>query len=213
VAGNGNYSSSDASGTASGSNTATAVGTYHWLAVYSGDTNNNGKDSGCSTEPVVITNPVPSQITPTQTTCSQFNSGTAPTLSEIDYSVKGGKINSVAPGVFFYWIKVTAAAGSNTFSITQTITTGNFSTYFQFASGSGAYTSSCGTIKSTRITQSGGTVTVQFNAPTAGTYIIGIKYNTGTVKGATAPNPSTVHYEFATTGQSGTTQGIDLKKK
>ena len=214
VSGNGTYSSSDASGTASGSNTATTVGTYHWVAVYSGDTNNNGTDSGCTTEPVVISNPTPSQITPTQTTCSQFNAGTAGTLSEVDYSVKGNKINSVSPGVFFYWVKVQATAGTNTFTITQTITTGNFNTYFFFASGSNAYTSTCGTLRSSpKITQSGGTVTVQFTAPTAGTYIIGIKYSTSNVKGATAPNPTTVHYVFATTGQSGSTQSIDLKKK
>src|SRR4029078_2463962 len=82
------------------------------------------------------------QITPTQTTCSQFNSGSSPTLDTLQYSLKGKKINQVNPGVLFYWIKVTATTnGTNTFTINQNITTGNFSTYFGVASGSNVYTS------------------------------------------------------------------------
>jgi len=33
------------------------VGTWHWLAVYSGDSNNTGTNSGCTSEPVVVTAP------------------------------------------------------------------------------------------------------------------------------------------------------------
>ena len=33
------------------------VGTWQWLAVYSGDGNNNGANSGCGSEPVVVTAP------------------------------------------------------------------------------------------------------------------------------------------------------------
>jgi hypothetical protein len=53
VNGNGVYHSVD--GTESGNNSATKPGTYHWLAVYSGDANNKGTNSGCGTEPVKIT--------------------------------------------------------------------------------------------------------------------------------------------------------------
>src|SRR6266576_1406738 len=67
-----------------------------------------------------------SQITPTGTTCSQFSNGTAQTLANLNYSVgNDGKIKqNVTPGVFFYWVKVTVPAGNNSFTITQTITTG-----------------------------------------------------------------------------------------
>jgi len=156
-----------------------------------------------------------SQITPTGTTCSQFANGTAQTLSSLNYSVSGGKIkNNVTPGVFFYWVKVTVPAGNQSFTITQTITTGNFSTPFNFASGSSAYNPSCGNV-STTITQNTttGAVTVQFNAPTAGTYIIGVKYDSKTIVGQPAPSPgTTVHYDFATTGVPGSTSGLDLIK-
>ena len=154
-----------------------------------------------------------SQITPTNTDCSQFANGTAQTLDTLNYSVSGGKIRqNVTPGVFFYWVRVTAPAGNNTFTITQTITTGNFNTFFNFFSGSSAYDANCGNL-STTITQNGNTTTVTFNAPTAGTYIIGIKYNSKSIVGAPAPSPTTtVHYDFATTGVPGSTSGLNLVK-
>jgi len=153
-----------------------------------------------------------SKITPTGTTCSQFANGSAQTLAALNYSVQNGKIKqNVTPGVFFYWVSVTASAGSNTFTITQTITTGNFSTFFDMASGSQVFSSNCGSVSDT-ITQNGNTTTVTFNAPTAGTYIIGIKYDSKSVVGATAPNPTTVHYDYATTGVPGSTSGLNLVK-
>jgi hypothetical protein len=154
-----------------------------------------------------------SQITPTGTTCNQFRDGTAQTLLNLNYSVAGGKIKqNVTPGVFFYWVSVTASAGNNSFTITQTITTGNFNTFFNFASGSNVFNSSCNSVGST-ITQNGNTTTVMFNAPTAGTYIIGIKYDSKSIVGAPAPSPgTTVHYNFATTGVPGSTSGLDLIK-
>jgi hypothetical protein len=155
-----------------------------------------------------------SQITPTGTTCSQFANGTATTLGSLNYSVAGGKIkNNVTPGVFFYWVAVTAPAGSNTFTITQTVTTGNSPGIFNFASGSSVFTSNCNSLSET-ITQNTttGAVTVAFNAPTAGTYIIGIKYDSKSIVGATAPNPPTVNYAFETTGVSGSISGLNLVK-
>jgi hypothetical protein len=156
-----------------------------------------------------------SQITPTGTTCSQFKNGTAETLLNLNYSVSGGKIkNNITPGVFFYWVSVTVPAGNNNVTITQTITTGNFTGKFDFASGSNVFNSNCNSVSDT-ITQNPttGAVTVNFNAPTAGTYIIGIKYDSKSIVGDPAPSPgTTVHYDFATTGVPGSTSGLDLIK-
>jgi len=58
-----------------------------------------------------------------------------------------------------------------------------------------------------------GTVTATFNAPAAGTYYIGIKFSTSTVKGKTAPSPATVGYSFATTGVTGSAASLQLVKK
>jgi len=142
-----------------------------------------------------------------------FTNGTAQTLSSLTYKVKNGQIQQVSPGVFFYWVAVTVpAAGNQSFTITQTITTGNFTGLFDLANGSSVFTSNCNTVHP-NITQNTttGAVTAQFNAPTAGTYIIGIKYSANSVVGDPAPSPgTTVHYDFATTGVPGSTQGIDL---
>jgi hypothetical protein len=89
--------------------------------------------------------------------------------------------------VFFYWVRVTAPAGNNTFTITQTITTGNFNTFFDIHSGSNVFDSNC-VSQHPSITQNGNTTTVTFNAPTAGTYYIGIKYDSKSVVGAPAPS-------------------------
>jgi hypothetical protein len=156
-----------------------------------------------------------SQITPTSTTCSQFRDGTAQTLFNLNYSVAGGKVkNNVNPGVFFYWVSVTVAGGNNVVTITQTIQPGNtFTCKFNFASGSQVFDSRCNSVSDTITQDTGtGTVTVSFNAP-AGTYIIGIKYDSKSIVGCTAPNPTTVHYDFATTGVPGSTQTLDLIKQ
>ena len=63
--------------------------------------------------------------------------------------VKNGKINQENPGVFFYWVKITAPAGNNTVVVNQSITTGNFNTLFAIASGSNVYNSSCKNVHGT----------------------------------------------------------------
>ena len=179
------------------------------------DDGTGGATQACDDVDTPGTPPAPTgQITPTATTCSQFNAGTAATLDTLNYSVKNGNISQVSPGVFFYWIKVTAVAGSNTFTINQAITTGNFdSHFFHFTSGSAVYSSSCVKQGST-ITQSGGVTSITFNASSAGTYIIGVKYDAASVKGFAAPSPTTtVHYTFEIPTVSGSLQGLDLKKK
>ena len=164
--------------------------------------------------PVATATPTPtaavSQITSTSTTCSQFSAGTSHTLTSLQYTVKNGVVKNVQPTGFLYWVAVTAPAGGNTFTITQTITTGNFNSFIPIAGGSKVFNSNCGNLPLT-ITQSGGTVTVTFNAPTAGTYFISIKYNSKSLNGKPAPSPTTtVHYDFMTTGVPASTSGLDL---
>src|SRR4029078_9195783 len=89
--------------------------------------------------------PTPIQVSQIATgaTCTDFSGGTAQTLSTVQYSVKNGKINKENPGIFYYWVKVTAPAGNNTVVVNQSITTGNFNTLFAVQSGSTVYNSSC----------------------------------------------------------------------
>jgi O-glycosyl hydrolase len=156
-----------------------------------------------------------SQITGTGVSCSQFTGGTATTLSTLTYTTRNGLIRSVSPSGFVYWVRVTASAGTNTFVIPQTITTGNFSTRFGLNStGSNVQTGTCGSVSGETITAApgNGSFTAQWNAASAGTYIIKLRLSTTAVRNQPVPNPSTVHYEFSTTGVSGSTSGIDLSQ-
>ena len=106
------------------------------------------------------------------------------------------------------------SAGSNTFTIDQAITTSNLdSHFFSQAAGSFAYNSDCTKIDAT-ISTTDGVTTITFDASSAGTYIIGIKYDATSVVGFSAPTPgTTVHYTFTLTGFPSSTEGLDLTKK
>ena len=52
-----------------------------------------------------------------------------------------------------------------------------------------------------------GSVSVDFNAPSAGTYFVSVRYLVSSVNGETAPTPSTMHYDFSTAGVAGSTAG------
>jgi len=153
------------------------------------------------------------QITPTGTTCKQFDSNQATTLDSLKYTVKNGKVNSVAPGVFFYWIKVNVTtAGPQSFTIQQSITSSdnNFNHFFTTASGSFVYDSNCVKVTTQAVSSTG---VVTFTAPSTGTYIIGVKYNSGSVKGFTAPGPTTtVDYQFEIPTVAGSAQALHFIK-
>jgi hypothetical protein len=195
--------------------TATISGTVTNTGTVTGTFSDSTPTSASATASATVNGVNCAQITPTNTTCSSFSSGTAATLDSIFYSVKSGTINSVSPGVFFYWIGVQAAPGANSFTIHQAITTGNFdSHFFNVAAGSNAFDSTCTAINGTSITQNGADVTVTFNSGGGGTVYLGIKYDSTSVKGFAPPSGTgTAHYTFEIFGQVGSQQGLDLKKK
>ena len=156
--------------------------------------------------------PAVSQITPAETTCSEFASGTAETLDSVQYDLNNDLIQRVVPRNFLYWVKVTAPTGNNIFRITQTITTGNFNTFFAgIENGSNVFDSNCVSLQRAG-SQIGNTVQVKFNAPAAGTYYIGINFSAHSLIGEPDPSPTTVHYDFTTTGVPDSTSGLDLLK-
>jgi hypothetical protein len=137
-------------------------------------------------------------------TCSMFTSGTAPTLSEIGYSLKDGVINQTNPGVFFYWVNV---SGSGPLTINQTNTGGLPS--FPTAPGAFAYDSSCNSINSATISQDGsGNVTITGSGIT----VIGVKFSTGSVVGQPDPG-GTVTYTFTLASDPSSSQSIGLVPK
>jgi len=155
------------------------------------------------------------------TKCADFSTGTGETLGSVTYTVDNhGKTKDVKPPKFMYWVKVTAPAGSNTFVISQAITTGNFNTQFKLDGGGKVFKGSdckaAGGVNMTQDTTNGtnSTVTVRFNAQQAGVYYIAVKFQTGNVGGDPAPAPgTTVHYDFLTTGVPDSTSSVDLVKQ
>src|SRR5207248_1950441 len=160
-----------------------------------GDFNGDGKQdlavaNGASDNVSILLRDCPTgQITPAETTCSQFSSGTAQTLGSVRYDINNDLIQRIVPRNFLYWVMVTVPAGNNTFDITQTITTGNFNTFFAGnGNGSNVFDANCVSLQRT-IRQSGDTVTVRFNAPAAGTYYIAINFTAQSLIGEPAPSP------------------------
>ena len=82
------------------------------------------------------------------------------------------------------------------------------------ANQTGVFNSNCVSLQRT-VGQSGNTVSVTFDAPTAGTYFIAINFSAHSLIGERAPSPhypTTVHYDFTTTGVLDSTTGLDLVK-
>ena len=154
-----------------------------------------------------------SKITTDDVTCAAVSGGSATALASSDYAVKSGKINKVTPNKLEYWVKVTAPAGARHLQIDQAITSGNFTRKLDLGAGSIVYNAACAKVKGATVTQgANGSVSVDFNASSAGTYFVSVRYLVSSANGETAPTPSTVHYDFSTAGVAGSTSGFELKK-
>ena len=153
--------------------------------------------------------PGPGQITPTDTTCLQYSGGTAGTLDLLQYTVKAGKINSVSPGVFFYYTYVSGAKG-DTVTITESHTDTAPVINIQKLQAV-LYSTSCTKVKLLNITDGSATGTL----PSDGLFIIGVKYDASSLKGKPIPGSPPITYTFDTlvNGTSISHAEIDLNKK
>ena len=143
------------------------------------------------------------QIAPTAVSCQDFLSG-APDLNSLGYGVKSGKINSISPGVLFYYSKVTAPGASFTITVPQTNTLGWKIMGIQPGQAL-LYDASCNKLNITGSQAGNGTVTYNVTGATAGALlIVGIKYDPGTLvgqavsKSGTPPVFPTNTYNFST---------------
>jgi hypothetical protein len=107
--------------------TATQAGVYHWLAIFSGDSNNTGPvDSGCASEPVTIT------AQPTITTSANPTSGTAPVALN-DSATLHNTSNLVGGTITFYLfapgVTCNTDGTGSIFSQTVSVTAGNEGPY------------------------------------------------------------------------------------
>jgi hypothetical protein len=144
-------------------------------------------------------------------TCTQFAHNIAHTQSSVTYALKNGKVKSVTPASFTYWVRVTSSGGSQTLAVTESASETS-RLFLVSASGSSAYTSTCAAVPIT-LTQSGGSITVKFNGGTAGAIdYIELKVSTSAVVGEVKPAPSaTVTYTFSAPSSGGGPRKISLE--
>ena len=144
-------------------------------------------------------------LAPTGTTCQQFASGTALPLEPLQYALKNGQINSMAPGVFFYYYAFgtpVANSTSVTYSEVNTpLVAGNIWPDIPVQKDQIlAYDSNCVRLKDVTV-NSTSTFTVGPN-----TRYISIKYDASSLKGTPIPPaaPATL-YTFTVQGTPATT--------
>jgi hypothetical protein len=134
--------------------------------------------------------PVPSngRILPTATTCQDYASGNATDLTTLLATIRGNKIGTISPGVFFYYATVTKAAGEGV-GFTQSVTSpiSGFPKYIVQQDQAFLFTSSC-TKVATLTLSDGGTAGSDGSSLPAGTYILGIKFTPANAKGTSVPS-------------------------
>ena len=135
-------------------------------------------------------------IAPTLTTCQDFVSGTAATLGQINYSVSGGKIaQSINPGVFFYYTKITTTLPNQVVTVSQSNTSTNGAALFQVLNGQAyLYSTGCTTLLTGTLNAT--STGASFIVPTPGTYIISIKYSAKSIAGTKAPAPVDINVQL-----------------
>ena len=201
---------------------ATQGGTYWWVASYSGDGYNNAISSNCGDESVVVTVPQ-SQILPTNTTCSEFASGSAQSLLAVNYTLSDGNIaQGINPGVFFYYTYVTAPqSGPFVISIDQSTTNTTSGELFEIAGTNQIqlYNADCTNSSlafTTDLSNPAKYLVTVTGASPGQRFILSIKYSTKSIAGMPAPSAPDTIYTFDTDVndqvQSGTQASITLHK-
>ena len=156
---------------------------------------------------------MPSGVFHTGISCSDFasiGSSSSGFLAEIDYTVSNGKIGqNVSPGVFFYYTRITTTVANQTVTVFQSNDCG--AAPFQTKQTQAyLYSLSCSTLQTGTPTATGGAT---FIVASPGTYIIGIKYDTKSIAGTTAPVCPTTTYTFSTSAAGSISASVPLIKQ
>ncbi len=141
------------------------------------------------------------QLAPTNTTCQMFANGTSGNLTTLQYGVKSNAINNVAPGVMFYYSKITAPAASFQLQVVQSNDKSWRPMAIQDLGQVIVWNANCVKSNATATYNSkDGAVSIQVKGATTGAvYYVSIKYNPGSLVGQklTKPYP-TAAYTFVT---------------
>jgi hypothetical protein len=183
---------------------------YSYLAHYNGDGTFPAKDASC--EPFTVKSGPKGQIAPTQTTCSDYTSGTSQTLGQVNYTVKSGQIfQNINPGVFFFYSQITTTVPNQVVTITQSNNSTNNSALFGILNGQAwLWTGDC--VSKIVGTTSNNDANASFTVATPGTYVISLKYQTKSLSGTIAPVPADLTFTWVTSLGGNTGATVLLKK-
>lgn len=140
------------------------------------------------------------QLTHTSATCGSFQAGTAEDLpsSDVHYAIRDGVISTIAPGVFFYFTKVTAPRANFTVQILQTRTNPAFPFLDIQQDQVALYDADCNRI-GTGVETGPGQGSVDVHGATVGqVFIISVKYSLKTLIGVPMNPSNGVRYDFKT---------------
>jgi large repetitive protein len=186
--------------------THTVAGSYSNTASVTVKDNENNSASDSDTKTVTVV-PQAGALLPTQTTCQQYKAGPSawpPMYSAFTYQAKGNKINSVSPGVIFYYNTITAPSASFSLQVGETNSLAWRPMLIQDLGQAILYTADCSKASGVTVTASGTSpygVTFTVSGATPGaTYYIGIKYSPQNLVGQAVKSPyPTSTYSWSTT--------------
>jgi hypothetical protein len=168
---------------------------YGWFSnqeIFGLPIDNAKMTGGCAAVPQI------GVIAPTATTCHQYRDNETtpmPVLEQLQYTTKGTKINAVSPGVFFYYTTVSGDEGQ----LVDITEDNDATTAPQIPINQGQVVlydaSTCKVVKWT-VTPGAEVGEATGTLPKDGDFIIGVKYNPSSLKGAPVPVPTTVEYTF-----------------
>jgi len=142
------------------------------------------------------------ELTHTSATCSSFESGTAEDFpsSDVSYHVDSNNIiTTIAPGVFFYWSKVTAPAADFTIDIAETKSNPAFPFIgIQQGDQITLYDADCNSVGSGIETSPGQGQIVVHGATVGQVFMIGVKYSLKDLIGAYLDPANGCHFDFRT---------------
>ncbi|WMW25525.1 hypothetical protein RE474_02050 [Methanolobus sediminis] len=139
------------------------------------------------------------QIAPTQTTCYDFRTGTADDLETAYYMVlkKTGEIQSVAPGVMFYYSDVTPTSDTVVIEVDQNNTAGWPDIAIQDEGQIILWDSDCLKVQNATVNMSGENPVLTVTGVTPGeTYYLGVKYTLSSLQGYVPTGTPDVTYLF-----------------
>ena len=160
---------------------------------------------------------------PTQTTCQQYAAGPSawPTMYDaFTYQVKANKINSVSPGVIFYYNTISAPSASFTLNVVQTNDKGWKPMLIQGLGQAILFDANCNKASGVIVTTTLNPYTVTFTvsgATLGAIYYIGIKYSPQNLIGQSVTRAGGVYptslYSFSTVGYAGGATSIPVIPK